>query len=328
MSESNKQKAGVIGVGAMGQHHARVYDVLRNAELVGISDADEARATEVAEEYGADMLSVKDLLDQVDVVSIAVPTEHHYELAKQCIEQGVDLLVEKPIVEEPAQGQELVRRAEKAGVTLQVGHIERHNPVVSTLEEIIPDLDVIAVDAERLGPTPDRTIYDSAVIDLMIHDIDIVLSLLDSEVESVDAIGAAEGRHATASLELEDGTVGTLTASRVTQQKQRTLEITAEECYVTVDFIDQSVQIHRQSVPEYVTEDGDVRYRHESVVENPAVENGEPLKHELSSFLEASQNGTEPSVTAKEGLRALELARQINGDAFDDEQKTVPVIGE
>lgn len=162
----------------------------------------------------------------------------------------------------------------------------------------------------------------------MIHDIDVVRSLLGSPVGSIDAVGAAEGRHATATLAFEDGVVGTLTASRVTQKKTRTLSITAEDCYVTADYIDQSVQIHRQSVPEFVTNNGDVRYRHESVVENPAVDNGEPLKYELQSFIEASANGSEPSVTGEEGLRALEIAREINAAAFGDEQKAVPVMRE
>jgi predicted dehydrogenase len=246
----------------------------------------------------------------------------------ECIDAGVDILVEKPLVEEPEKGRELVRRADSADVTLQVGHIERHNPVVSTLEDIVPDLDAIAFEAERLGPTPDRQIYDSAVIDLMIHDIDVVCSLFDGEVELVDAVGAADGRHATATLEVGNGIVGTLTASRVTQQKQRNLSLTADECYVTSDYIDQSIEIHRQSAPEFVAKNGDVRYRHESVVENPAVDNGEPLKYELSSFLDACRNGVEPAVTGEEGIRALELAREINETAFGDAKKTVQVIGE
>jgi len=321
-------RVGVIGVGTMGQHHVRVYNELPEAVLVGIADADIDRATEVAADYGTTAFDTAELLDRVEAVTIAVPTKYHYELACQCLEAGVDLLIEKPLVEDPAQGRTLIEKAEQAGVTLQVGHIERHNPVVKTLEEIVPDLNVIAIEADRLGPTPDRGILDSAVIDLMIHDIDIVRSLLPGAVDSINAVGAADGRHATATLTFDDGVVGTLTASRVTQQKTRTLSITAENCYVTADYIDQSVQIHRQSVPEFVTSNGDVRYRHESVVENPAVDNGEPLKHELTAFIEASRTDTAPEVTGHEGLRALELAREINAAAFGDEQKSVPVMSE
>lgn len=324
--EAESQRAGVIGVGAMGRHHARVYNELTDAELVGVADEDTDRAEDVASEYATAVYDTAELLDRVDVVSVVVPTAYHHEVARQCIEAGVDLLVEKPLVEDPARGRELLEFARDRDVTLQVGHIERHNPVVSTLADIVPDLNVIAIEAERLGPTPDRPIYDSAVIDLMIHDIDIVCSLVGADVETVSAVGAAEGRHATATLEFADDTVGTLTASRVTQQKQRKLSLTAEDCYVTADYIDQSVQIHRQSVPEFVTSGGDVRYRHESVVEHPAVENGEPLKYELSSFLSACRNGAEPVVSASEAIRALELAREINAEAFGDAQKTVTVM--
>jgi predicted dehydrogenase len=328
MAADERLETGVIGVGAMGQHHARVYNELPDAELVGVADADEEQAEKIATKYSTGTFDVEELVEQVDVASIVVPTAHHYDLATECIDADVDILVEKPLVEDPENGRELVRKAEQAGITLQVGHIERHNPAVSTLQDIVPDLDVIAFEAERLGPTPNRQIYDSAVIDLMIHDIDVICSLFEADVESIDAVGAADGRHATATLEFEDGTVGTLTASRVTQQKQRKLTITAEECYVTSDYIDQSVEIHRQSVPEYVAKNGDVRYRHESVVENPAVDNGEPLKYELSSFLEACRNGVDPAVTGEEGIRAVELAQEINEKAFGDAKKTVQVIGE
>lgn len=321
-----QQRVGVVGVGTMGQHHTRVYSELPEAELVGVADADEERAREVAAEYSTTAYDIDDLIERVDAVTIAVPTAYHYDLAQQCIAAGVDLLVEKPIAADPDEGRELVAAAEQAGVTLQVGHIERFNPVVTTLQSIVPDLDIIAVEAARLGPTPDRQIEDSAVIDLMIHDIDVVRSLLDSDIDHVSAVGAADGRQATATVEFDGGAVGTLTASRVTQQKTRTLSITAEDCYVTADYIDQSVQIHRQSAPEFVTDDGDVRYRHESVVENPAVDNGEPLKYELASFIDASVNGTEPEVTGREGIRALELAREINAAAFDDARKKVKTV--
>jgi len=328
MSTDEPLDVGVVGVGAMGQHHARVYSNLSEATLVGVADTDDGRANEIATRYATKHYGVDELIERVDAVSIVVPTAHHYDLAVRCIEAGVDVLIEKPIVEEPDRGRDLVSRAEGASVTLQVGHIERHNPVVSTLQDILPDLDVIAIEAERLGPAPDREIYDSAVIDLMIHDIDVVRSLFDATVDSVDAIGNANGRYATASLELDNGVVGTLTASRVTQQKKRSLTITAKDCFVACDFLDQSIKIHRQSVPEFIADDGSVKYRHESVVEHPAVSKGEPLEFELSSFLAACRNGAEPKVTGQEGIRALELAREINEKAFGSARKTVQVIGE
>ena len=328
MSDTKPIDVGVIGVGAMGQHHARVYSELDAARLIGIADADRERAREIADEYGTEALNQTDLISNADAVSIAVPTPYHYDLAASCINNGTHLLIEKPLVEDPANGQKLIDGAKDAGVTLQVGHIERFNPVTETVQQIISDLEVISISARRLGPEPDRTIEDSAVTDLMIHDIDILCSLLDSDVANVEASGTADGRHATATIDFDSGVVGSLTASRVTQQKIRELTITAQSCYVEVDYIDQSVEIHRNSVPEYIKQNGDVRYRHESIVENPAVDTGEPLKYELQSFLDAAQNGHEPRVSGEDGMRALKLAQKVNRDAFGEQRETPEVLGE
>jgi len=222
-------RAGVVGVGSMGRHHARVYDELNDVELVGVTDADPDRAEEIARQYDAAALDPDELLATADAISIAVPTEYHYEFATRAIDAGVHALVEKPLVETPSRGTDLLERARQEDVVLQVGHVERFNPAVRTLMDICVDLDVIAVEAQRLGPPINREIQDNAVFDLMIHDIDVILSLLDAPIESVSAFGAVENRHITANLEFADGVVSTLTASRVTQQKIRRLSITAEE---------------------------------------------------------------------------------------------------
>ncbi|WP_232702073.1 Gfo/Idh/MocA family protein [Halobacterium wangiae] len=305
-------RAGVIGVGSMGRNHARVYQELSDTQLVGVADADRAAAIRVATEYGTSALDTGVLLDRVDVVSIAVPTPVHATLVQQCIDAGVHALVEKPFVDDPTRGRELAAAARSAGVTLQIGHIERFNPAVRTLANIVPNLDVMAVTAERLGPPLDREMESNVVFDLMIHDIDIIRSILGDDPVSVTASGTAAGDYATATCSFDDGAVASLTASRVTQQKVRRLAVTARECRVTVDYTDQSVEIHRSSTPEYVAADGDIRHRTESVVERPLVENGEPLKHELSAFAEAVREGTEPVVTAEDGVRAVELATRID----------------
>ena len=308
-------RTGVLGVGTMGRHHARVYSELPGAELVGVSDVDDTRAAAVADDYGTTAMEREALLDAVDAVSIAVPTRFHADLVGTAIDRGVHVLVEKPFVEEPSRGHELVRRAAERDVTVAVGHVERHNPAIRALGDIVPDLDVIAVEANRLGPPLDRDIHEDVVLDLMIHDIDVVLSLLDAEVTTVAATGAEEGSFVTATLGLDDDTVASLTASRVTQEKIRELSITARNCQVNVDYGDQSVEIHRHSLPEYVVTDGDLRYRHESIIERPTVDNGEPLKAELESFLEAVTTGRAPVVDGAAGLRALELAREISAAA-------------
>jgi predicted dehydrogenase len=310
-------RVGVIGVGSMGRHHARVYRELPNVELFAVADADSDRAQEVADDYDARVLSTEGVLNAVDAVSITVPTEYHYAVARDAIDVGTHVLVEKPLVDDPDAGRELIECADEAGVTLQVGHIERFNPAVQTLGDIVPDLDVIAVDARRLGPPVDREISDSVVLDLMIHDIDVVLSLVDDDLETVESFRTGDDPYVTASLQFENDIVGTLTASRVTQERVRQLSITARECQVNVDYMEQTVQIHRHSLPEYVETNGNVRYRNENVIERPTVDNGEPLKKELESFAEAVATGDEPEVTGEDGIRALEIARTIDRTASD-----------
>ncbi|MGM0604958.1 MAG: Gfo/Idh/MocA family oxidoreductase [Halobacteriota archaeon] len=306
---------GVIGVGSMGKHHARVYHEIPDVVLSGVSDVDEAAAAAVAETYRTRSKSIDSLIRDADLVSIAVPTPHHYSTAMRAIDAGVHVLVEKPIAETAAQAQELISAAADESVTLQVGHIERFNPAVRTVMDVAADLDVIAVDAQRLGPPVGRQIRDSAAVDLMIHDLDVITSLLERDVTQVSAAETASGQYVTATLTFDSGVVGTVTASRVTQEKVRQLSITASECRVNVDYLSQSVTINRQSVPEYVDADGDVRYRHSNVVERPTVENGEPLRRELESFVDAVRTSSDPVVTGSDGLEALRLAHRIESRA-------------
>lgn len=321
MSERPPVRVGVIGVGSMGQNHVRVFRELPETELVGIYDANGEQAESVADAFGVDVFALDDLLDSVDAVSIAVPTQYHYDTARECIDAGVSVLVEKPIVEDLENGRQLIEFADQRDVTLQIGHIERFNPAVMTLMELLDDLDIIAIEAKRLGPPLDREIADTAVMDLMIHDIDIMLSIFGEEAEDVHAAGTRGSDYATATIQTPSGRIGQLTASRVTQQKVRELTITAEECRVIVDYIDQSIEITRQSLPEYAKQDG-FRYRHENIVEQVLVERREPLKNELSAFAEAVRTGSEPVVTGEDGLRALSLAREI--DALAGRKRSAP----
>ena len=316
----DRMSVGVIGVGSMGRNHARVYRELPSAKLVGVADADRDRAREVARTYDTKVMGPEELLEAVDGVSIAAPTRFHFELARAAIDRGVHVLVEKPFVDRVENGRTLIDLAEDAGVTLQVGHIERFNPAIRSLADIVPDLDVIAIDAMRLGPPIDRDIDVNPVLDLMIHDIDIVRSVVDGEVTDVNATSSKDDPYVTATVEFDNGVIGTLKASRITQRKVRTLSVTAREGEVSVDYIDQSIEIHRQSFPEYVQDNGDLRFRRQNIVERPTVENGEPLKSELEAFLEAARDGHEPIVTAEDGLRALRIAQEITDAATVDRE--------
>jgi predicted dehydrogenase len=317
VSRAEPTRAGVIGVGSMGQNHARVYAELPGVELVGVADADGERAREVATSHDTQALATAELLDRADAVSIAVPTAHHASVARECIETGVDVLVEKPFVADQSAGRALAELAHERGVIIQVGHIERFNPAVRAVSEILDDQEIIAADAQRLGSPRERTIADNAVMDLMIHDIDVLLALVGEKVTTVNALGAEENRYIDAQLRFEGGVVASLTASRVTQKKVRQLSITTRKCWISVDYIDRSVAIHRHSLPEYVERKSGMHYRHEGVVERPMVDSGEPLKEELASFVECVEQRETPLVTAEDGLRALSVARNIDRLADD-----------
>ncbi|GAB7095378.1 Gfo/Idh/MocA family oxidoreductase [Halolamina litorea] len=317
-------RAGVIGVGSMGRNHARVYQELSECELVGVADADAAAADAVATEFDTEAYDTIELLARADAVSVAVPTPVHEPVVRDCINTGVDVLVEKPFVDDPAVGRELAEAAATAGVTLQVGHIERFNPAVRTLLSGFRDLSVIAVTAERLGPPLEREIAAGVTFDLMIHDIDLLCTLLGATPTLVSATGAGDGEYATSTWTNDDGVVASLTASRLTQERVRRLTVTAEECRIVVDLLDQTVEVHRRSSPEYVAANGDVRHRIESVIERPFVESGEPLKRELAAFLEAAAEGTTPLVTAEDGIRAVELASAVAAKLGRPQQEVSP----
>ncbi len=299
----------------MGENHARVYDDVPETALTGVFDVDRARAEQVADRYGTRAMGREELLDAVDVVSIAVPTAYHYDMAAACIRQGVHVLVEKPFVAEPEAGRELAALAAANDVTVQVGHVERFNPAVDVLRDVVEDLDVVSVTARRLGPPPDREIHDTAVMDLMIHDVDVVMDLVDGDLTACDAVGAAEGRYATGTLAFDSGVVGTLTASRVTPEKVRELTVSTLDCRVTVDYIDQTVAVHRVASPEVAADGG--HGQGETLVERVPVDQGEPLKREVRSFAEAVTTGTEPVVPPADGLAVLEVTRALDRAAAE-----------
>ncbi|MFC5368760.1 Gfo/Idh/MocA family oxidoreductase [Salinirubrum litoreum] len=301
---------GVIGVGRMGRNHVRVYNELPGVELVGVADADESRAAHIAREYGTAALDTDDLLAAADAVSVAVPSEYHYRIARDALSTGVHALVEKPFVRRVDHGEELIALAERHDCRLQVGHVERFNPAVREIGDVIRGMDVVAVESKRLGPPVDPVPDDDPVMDLMIHDLDVLFSLFGEDVTAASAT-APSPEHVLAQLTFADGPTASLTASRCTQKKVRTLTVTAEEALVELDYTDQSIRVHRHSVPEYIEQNGDVRYRHGSIVEHPLVESAEPLRAELAGFRDAVTEGTDPRVTGRDGLRAVEFAQRL-----------------
>jgi predicted dehydrogenase len=329
VSDAATLAAGVVGVGEMGRHHARVYGRLPSVDLVGVSDADDERARTVADRHGTRALDRDRLLSAADLVSVAVPTDHHADVATAALEAGVAPLVEKPLVRQPARGWDLVDRALEAGRPLATGHVERFNPAVRALGDVLPDLDLVGVGARRLGPPVERDLPDGVALDLMVHDVDLLRWLVEragGDPDDVRVVGArddGDGEYAAALLAI-DGVVATLTASRRTRRKVRDLQVTADGCSITVDHTDRSVRVHHRSTPEFVADDGDLQYRHGSVTERPTVENGEPLAAELSAFVDAVRENRQPPVTGVDGVRAVEVALAVRRAAAADAREVWP----
>ena len=299
-------RVGVIGVGHLGRHHARILSSLPGARLVGVVDKIGGRAAEIATVNRTEASTdYRDLLGEVDAVTIAVPTELHREIALPFLEAGVPVLVEKPMTRSLGEADDLIAAAAKANVTLAVGHTERFNPAVAAARERLTDPRFIEV--HRLGTFPERSLDIDVVFDLMIHDLDVVLSLVKSDVESIEAVGVPvlTGRVdiANARLRFANGCIANLTASRISRDRVRKIRFFQPMAYLSIDYAAQKVELWRLvkgKGGEPSIEGGDVD-----------VANEEPLKRELADFVDAIVSRRAPVVTGQDGRRALALAEAI-----------------
>lgn len=303
----------VIGAGVMGTNHARVAGTLPEVTLTHVIDADPERAAAAAGAHGAiagtDPLSI---VGQVDAAIVALPTALHAEVAVPLLEHGVHCLVEKPIAGSVADGERIIAAAESSGAVLAVGHVERFNPAMIEAEKFVDG--PIHIEAARVGPFSSR-VADSVVTDLMIHDLDLVRSLAGGEFASVSAISQQVRTDtedlATALVRFDSGVTASLTASRLGQQKGRTLGITQHESHLQVDLMRQEVTIQRVEHVEYTGPEGTM-YRQRGVVEIPMIETrGEPLWLEQRDFLGAARDGHSPKVGGQDGLEALRMALAV-----------------
>jgi len=298
---SDRLRVGIVGVGSIGKNHARIYSELPGVEFSAILDTNPETASLVANQYGVKAVStLAEFALLVDAATVATPTPYHYEVARLLVTEGKHLLIEKPITEAPDHAQELVRLAKEHGVVLQVGHVERFNPVLSALEKILTKVGFIEV--HRLSPYPFRSLDIGVVLDLMIHDLEVVLHLVRSPVKSVDAVGIAvlsKGEDiANARIRFENGCVANITASRISPEKMRKIRIFQQTAYVSLDYQNQTGEIYRLV-------DG-------AITRSPVeIEKDEPLKRELQSFVECSRRGGQPVVSGSEAAAALELAIEI-----------------
>ena len=303
----------VIGAGVMGTNHARVAGTLPDVELTHVVDADAERAAAAASAHGAiaatDPLSV---IGQVDAAIVALPTLLHAEVAVPLLEQGIHCLVEKPIAGSVADGERIIAAAASGGAVLAVGHVERFNPAMIEAEKFVDG--PIHIETARVGPFSSR-VADSVVTDLMIHDLDLVRSLAAGELASVAAIAQRVRTDtedlATALVRFDSDVSASLTASRLGQQKSRTIGITKKDSYLYVDMMRQEVTIQRLEHVEYTGSEGTV-YRQRGVVEIPMIETrGEPLWLEQREFLDAAREGRAPKVSGRDGLEALRMALAV-----------------
>jgi predicted dehydrogenase len=295
-------RVGVIGVGYLGQHHARIFSGLDGVELVGVADTETKKAGEIADKYGCKSYAeYADLVGACDALSIVTPTTTHHAIAMECVHAGKDLFIEKPITESLEEARDIIEAAEKNSLILQVGHLERYNPAIIAASEMINAPKFI--EAERLSPFLGRGIDVDVTLDLMIHDIDIVLSMVRSKVKEIratgDSIMTGKIDVAKAWLEFENGCKALITASRLATEKMRKLRIHQEDSYISIDY--QSQEVRR-----YFKHGTDISFD----VVKP--ENKEPLKEELRDFIFCVQNRKRPMVSGKEAMDALEIVLKIN----------------
>jgi predicted dehydrogenase len=310
-------RVGVIGLGRMGQQHCRVYSTLRRAQLVGVCDAISPLGEEVAQRFGVPYFrQPDDLLTHLDAVSIATPTPSHFDLALKCLEAGVNILLEKPMTETVDQARALTQAANASPKVFQVGHIERFNPAYAELKNVLEDMSILAIAMRRLSSYKGSNRDVDVVLDLMIHDVDLALDLTGQEPASLSAYGltAHDGAidHAVAYLGFASGPLVSMTASRVTEQKIRSIEVTALEGYLEADLLNKSISIHRGTTAEYLSNNQrGIKYRQESLVEGIHVPSNEPLYAELQHFVDCVLDGKRPWVPAEDGLKALLTATAI-----------------
>jgi len=301
-------RTAVIGVGYLGRFHAEKFAMLPQSELIAVADSLEENAREVADKLGVDAVTdYRDLLDRVDAVSIVVPTRLHYPVARDFLENGVHVLLEKPMTRTVEEAEKLISLAREKDLVLQVGHLERFNNAILDLDHILDR--PMFIESHRLAPFKPRGTDVSVILDLMIHDIDIILNIVGSDLDRIDASGVPvlsdEVDIANARLVFRNGCVANVTASRISMKSERKMRVFQHDAYISVDFQDRVLSVHRKGrgemfpgIPDFESEQA----RHED---------GDALKTEIDHFLNAAIGGLEPLVTGEDGKRALESAMRI-----------------
>ena len=301
-------KTAVIGVGYLGRFHAQKYAALPDSQLIAVADPNEEQGRKVAEEVGCRWTAdYRELLDEVEAVSIVVPTQGHHAVAKACLEAGVHVLLEKPMTVTVEEADELIEIAEKGGLKLQIGHLERFNSAVLAMEGVLDQ--PLFIESHRIAPFNPRGADVSVILDLMIHDIDIIQSIVRAPIRDIQANGLPvltdEVDIANARITFDNGCVANVTASRASSKAQRTMRIFQEDAYIVVDFQEKVLGVHRKGdgeqfpgIPEIVSD-------------RRQFENSDAILAEAEAFLSAIRDDTAPPVTGADGREALKTALRI-----------------
>ncbi|MDR0351192.1 MAG: Gfo/Idh/MocA family oxidoreductase [Puniceicoccales bacterium] len=300
-------KCGVVGVGHLGQHHARIYNSLSGCELIGICDSNHDRAKEISKSYGCgNFTSIEELGEACDAVSVVVPTDKHCDVALRLLSKNCHLLIEKPLCSSLSEASSILDAAKKNGNIIQVGHIEHYNPVMEFLGKTADDPRFIT--ADRLAPYSPRGSEVGVVLDLMIHDLGVVLELVHSKIKKIDAIGvkvlSASEDIANTRINFENGCVANINASRVSEKKVREIRIFQKNTYISLDFMNQAGHMFRKT-------------RLGLEKEIVPIEKDEPLKLELESFVKCVVSRGTPKVDISLGYRVLEVAIEITRKIHD-----------
>ena len=311
-----KIKAGVVGVGSMGQHHARNYFEMPGVELVGVCDVSEEQAKKIASQYNCKYYTnYHDLIKEVDVISIVTPSQFHLQPTLDFLNGSTHVLVEKPIALNLEDADKMIEAAEKNNKLLMVGHIGRFNPVMREVKKVLNDSKPLQIETHRYGPFFERVKETDIVLDLVIHDIDNIRYLTGSEPKNISAVGGKVHSNnvdfCSAVLIMQNGSIATLNASRATQRKIRSMWISCQDKFIDLSYISQDIDVYHKSSPTFLPKNGEVLYKQDNIIEKVTVYKKEPLKIELTHFIKCVNGEEKPEVDGKSARRNLEIALNI-----------------
>ncbi|HCW93622.1 Gfo/Idh/MocA family protein [Flexistipes sinusarabici] len=308
-------KMGLIGLGRMGKYHLNLYETIRGIELSALSDVNKEVLDKTLEHHNvAGSTDYREILDKVDAVTVAAPTKYHHQIVKDCLLADKHVLVEKPITTNIEEAQELFEIARQRGLTLHIGHVERFNGAVQELKKIVRN--PFLIESRRVGPYDERVKNDSIILDLMIHDIDIILNIVGKDVIDVEAKGSKVYSNlpdfASVNLIFENNAVANIIVSRITQKKDRTLSISQEDTFVFLDYTNQDINIYRKGSSQHIFGERELRYKNEYITERLFVYKDNPLMLEIRHFVDCVKGNVVRMIPVEHELRSLKLALKVD----------------